>query len=286
MSELINPFTGQVHELAKADNGQPSGGRYATGYVFAGPHGLVAGKKGHKARAGLREFGETLGGATAGGALGAATRNPQIASLASTAGGVAGSMHATHSNQRLGRYKDGPGTVRDKKETKAASMMTTPVTGVRSVKVMVPTGAHVSHANDLTIIRNKKKHYGPTQALEVYHGQGPMKSAVSPQHQGATPVRKASGLGQARMGTRGTPGSDIAQQARVGHRLDFSKAVPRIPGVGINGGSGLDTMKQSQRMLSPSMRKRGARGMIPTPSGHRAGFDRSRLTGIDRRLVH
>lgn len=214
---LLNPFTGERHPIAKADNDGPSGGRVLTTALVPGWHGAFAGKKGHKLRATGRELGETVGGSLVGGAAGALTHNRNAAIIGSRAAGTAGSVHSAYANQRLGRYQPDPG--KRPKETKAASMMTVPVTNVRSVKVMVPTGKHVSHANDLAVIRHRPRHHGPTQALESYRGQGPAKSAVSPQHQGSTPVRKASGLGQARAGFRGTPGSDIAQQSRHGRRI-------------------------------------------------------------------
>jgi len=41
-----------------------SGGRYATGMLFPGPHGLIAGKKGKKLKAAGHELGPAMAGGT------------------------------------------------------------------------------------------------------------------------------------------------------------------------------------------------------------------------------
>jgi len=86
--------------VAKADTKEKaSAGRYATGAVFPGWHGAVAGRKGKK----LRAAGNEYGGAVVGG-IGAAaiTRgNP----YASSAGQMIGAAGGVRRNQRKGYYK-------------------------------------------------------------------------------------------------------------------------------------------------------------------------------------
>ena len=107
--------TGAAHNFGKADGGasrgEPSSGRTAAGYFFGGPHGLVAGRKGHKLRAGLREAGETTLGVAPGAAVSyvaarrASHTGGAVGEALGLAGGIAGGVHAVRANNRMGRYK-------------------------------------------------------------------------------------------------------------------------------------------------------------------------------------
>jgi hypothetical protein len=88
------------------------GGRVATGMVFPGVHGAVAGAPGHKLRATGNEVGGLTGGAVAGGALGAlghaVTRGHMPTTIAEhlvEAGALAGTAAGVQRAQRKGHYK-------------------------------------------------------------------------------------------------------------------------------------------------------------------------------------
>lgn len=88
-------------EVAKADTKQKEAtpGRYATGMVFPGFHGAVAGRKGKKLRAAGNEFGLATVGGIAGAGL---TRGSH---LGTTAGQYLGAAGGVHRSQRKGYYK-------------------------------------------------------------------------------------------------------------------------------------------------------------------------------------
>jgi hypothetical protein len=90
-------------EFSKADNKKPktgpSVGRVATGTLFPGWHGAIAGKKGKKLEAAGSGLGHSIGGSLAGAAL---TRgNPAGAQF----GGYAGAARSVYSNHNKGRLK-------------------------------------------------------------------------------------------------------------------------------------------------------------------------------------
>ena len=108
-------------EVAKADEPKASTGRLVAGTVAPGWHGLVAGTKGHKARA----WGNEVGGGYAGGLPGyltaaagavAAAKGKRalgtklmIGGYAAGAGGAyTGTNLGTRRAQRMGHYKDQP----------------------------------------------------------------------------------------------------------------------------------------------------------------------------------
>lgn len=114
---MISAFGIDHGEFSKADTkSNPTGGRYATSYLFPGVHGAVAGKKGKKLRSAGRELGGTIGGSVAGSVAGGlAARGlgggPKAAALGSalgTAGAIGGSAYATHSTHKAGYYKKQP----------------------------------------------------------------------------------------------------------------------------------------------------------------------------------
>lgn len=92
--------------IAKADD-KPSTGRYAAGTAFGAYHAAAAGKKGQKLKAVGSTMGHQatgyLGGAAAGAALGRGRLLPTA--VGASAGALAGSARAVHSNQAHGRYK-------------------------------------------------------------------------------------------------------------------------------------------------------------------------------------
>ena len=112
---LTDDFEGIEKEESKA-----SAGRYATGIIFPGVHGAVAGKKGKKARAaGNEAVGSIAGSAVgAGGAYGAGRalrklKNPRRAAIAAAGlggllgygGSYVGTGLGIRRAQRKGQYK-------------------------------------------------------------------------------------------------------------------------------------------------------------------------------------
>jgi hypothetical protein len=103
---------GKSADFGKADK-QPkaSGGRMASGTLFPGIHGAVAGRKGRKWHAAGNELGGRAVGITPGLAASAiAARHGSIQGLTAgnaltTGGGFAGSAYGTHRAQSKGHYK-------------------------------------------------------------------------------------------------------------------------------------------------------------------------------------
>lgn len=105
----VSPFGIEHADINKADKKQPkaSAGRLATAAAFSPIHGLVAGKKGRKLRAGGNEL--------AGGFIGSApgqimtrSSNPKVkaaGSLVTTAGGIGGTIAGAQRAQRMGHFK-------------------------------------------------------------------------------------------------------------------------------------------------------------------------------------
>lgn len=110
---------GVDHQISKKDSPyreNPSAGRYATGVLFPGPHGVVAGKgAGGKTKSTAAEIAGHVGGMVGGTLAGAKTgamlsRNPYSGAalgsmIGGTAGEIGGSMAATRVAHRRGWLK-------------------------------------------------------------------------------------------------------------------------------------------------------------------------------------
>lgn len=97
-----------------------------------------------------------------------------------------------------------------------------------AVKAMVPTGKHVSHANDLKRVKGAgASHKGYDAQLRTWHKSSSEKSAM-PVKPGRVKKSSFGDINKSESGSRGTPMTDISRQARHGRRLvantDFSKA--------------------------------------------------------------
>ncbi len=102
----VSAFGIEHGDFSKANDKSPSAGRYATGMVFPGAHGAIAGKKGKK----LSAFGNETGRAFVGSAVGGSTglilsRGKSV--LGTVGGALGGSAAGVRYNQRKGNYKPG-----------------------------------------------------------------------------------------------------------------------------------------------------------------------------------
>lgn len=103
----------EIFKAKHKDRAQAAGTSGGVGGAIAGPlgggiggaiYGSSQGKKGRKAavagRVGGRSFGEGLLGSSVGYGVGAATRNPTVAVLGATAGGISGTTHGAYAAGR------------------------------------------------------------------------------------------------------------------------------------------------------------------------------------------
>lgn len=226
VSKLFDPFEGVEVEVGKAD--EPSGssvGRKVTATIFPGPHGLIAGKKGKKLRAGGRGFAESTAGSLPGAAVaiaGARRGNAKMAlggAIGAQVGNRAAALHANSVNERKGYLKP-VGKAMDAGSVTTGRLVH--ASHLRNVAPITPSGPGVSHVNDLSVTRNHKRKQPLGSQLALYRSGSESAMTGGGQTFGnrATHVRKSfDDLGATRSGRRGTPMSDIAQSGRVGHRV-------------------------------------------------------------------
>jgi hypothetical protein len=102
----VSPFGVEHVDISKAANTKKaSPGRLATAGLFSPVHGVVAGKKGKKLRAGGNEFGGTLLGGIAGGTVAVIARKPGAFHPLSAAGGTGGAVMGAMRAQKKGYFK-------------------------------------------------------------------------------------------------------------------------------------------------------------------------------------
>lgn len=106
---------------------------------------------------------------------------------------------------------------------KAGTLLVTGGTNVRSVAPITPSGSHVSHENDLTVVRHRRRHRGSSTALEQYRSgsKEQMRGGGKAYGHQATHVGKSASRSQfaSSVGYRGGPLTELSTSGRTGRRL-------------------------------------------------------------------
>lgn len=215
VDKIFNPFTGETVEFGKLN--KPGRGKVGLAAGAAGAYAFDRASGGHNQRVGYRRYAGTSSGRKASTAFGAADDAQDAKRLNAASDTIhRGTQRATaqYASERHARRKES-----DSSFAKAKSGAPEFGTAVRSVAPRTPSGKHVSHENKLYQHGKRKKQPKGDTRLRVYRGKG--TSAMPEIKKSRFDVSKdfSTQQGAARMASRGTPLSTMANVGRHGRRI-------------------------------------------------------------------